>query len=30
MSKSYGLTQPLIYGLLSWPLAMRGIPLYLY
>ncbi len=23
-------SQPLIYGLLSWPLAMLGIPLYLY
>ena len=30
MSKSAAFTQPLIYGLLSWPLAMLGIPLYVY
>ncbi len=30
MRNSEALTQPLIYGLMSWPLAMLGIPLYVY
>ena len=30
MSTGAGVSQPLIYGLLSWPLAMLGIPLYVY
>lgn len=30
MSKRTAFSQPLIYGLVSWPLAMLGIPLYIY
>ncbi len=30
MKNRTAFTQPLIYGLMSWPLAMLGIPLYVY
>ena len=30
MKNHSAFSQPLIYGFVSWPLAMLGIPLYLY